>query len=429
MAREQFLRQRKSPISFQIEPGCLYFFDSNGLEVPAASMHFPPPDNAAIFNADGSLRFQLKNPWGKEGIFRAWGALLSADAIVIKSSGDRTDLNNIGGTNLASEAGANAAANNWLAAQQRTRMAKESSAAKTPLEQLKVMGRWTLVSAKQDALTASGVGKGLVDSGISDIQGLADFLSNPVEGLNGLKQIITSPEARQQLGASVFVELDAKIDRMKTALELGGDQNAEQLGKDLGGLIWQVGTVVTGAGAAAKGGVALTNAAVSLGTRTLESAALQFMKLDAGVIRGFKSADEINAMMKAADGWSPAWKSGTTVAETTMKPGTTVRMVVSERAWNDIKDGNFERAFGGWATFDDVPNSAYARDKLAITADLTAKSGPLYVIDVQVGRPVNAQVGAVGAQGSAAGGGNQLHFFLPPADRSSVFKVVGGRAL
>lgn len=34
-------------------------------------MHYAPPNNAAIFNADGSLRFQLQNPWGKYGSFRA----------------------------------------------------------------------------------------------------------------------------------------------------------------------------------------------------------------------------------------------------------------------------------------------------------------------------------------------------------------------
>lgn len=31
----------------------------------------PPPNNAAIFNADGSLRFLLKNPHGEQGHFRA----------------------------------------------------------------------------------------------------------------------------------------------------------------------------------------------------------------------------------------------------------------------------------------------------------------------------------------------------------------------
>jgi hypothetical protein len=50
--------------------GVLVLFDSNK-PAPARSVHFVAPNNAAIFNADGSLRFQLKNPWGEEGTFRA----------------------------------------------------------------------------------------------------------------------------------------------------------------------------------------------------------------------------------------------------------------------------------------------------------------------------------------------------------------------
>ncbi len=38
---------------------------------PLDMILFGPPHNAAIFNADGSLRFQLKNPWGEAGVFRA----------------------------------------------------------------------------------------------------------------------------------------------------------------------------------------------------------------------------------------------------------------------------------------------------------------------------------------------------------------------
>lgn len=42
-------------------------------------IHCAPPDNAAVFNADGSLRFQLKNPAGKNGSFRAVVSLSLAD--------------------------------------------------------------------------------------------------------------------------------------------------------------------------------------------------------------------------------------------------------------------------------------------------------------------------------------------------------------
>ena len=74
---------------------------------------------------------------------------------------------------------------------------------------------------------------------------------------------MSSPEARTQLGEAMFEELDAKIDRMSRALDQGGDANAEQLGRDLGGVLWQVGSVVTGAGAAAKGAVKLAEVGIA----------------------------------------------------------------------------------------------------------------------------------------------------------------------
>lgn len=69
-------------------------------------------------------------------------------------------------------------------------------------------------------------------------------------------------------------------------------------------------------------------------------------------------------MMKAAPGWSPAWQPGTAVAEVTIKPGTTVQMVVSERQFASIEAGKYEEAFGGWATFHTVPDLSYARKSI-----------------------------------------------------------------
>ena len=149
------------------------------------------------------------------------------------------------------------------------------------------------------------------------------------------------------------------------------------------------------------------------------------MKLDAGAIKGFKSAEEVNALMNAAE-WSPAWKAGTSVTEVTVKPGTTVQMVVTEATFYDIEARNFSKAFGGWGTFDNFPNSAYAQNQLAMTSGLTSKSGGLYVVNIQVTKPINAQFGIVCPQESAAGGGNQLHFLVPRDDRVNVFKYVGG---
>ncbi|SDZ69595.1 hypothetical protein, partial [Pseudomonas salomonii] len=59
----------------------------------------------------------------------------------------------------------------------------------------------------------------------------------------------------------------------KTALEVGGDENAEALGKAIGEIAWQVGSIATGVGGAAKGGVALAKAGIKVGTAELETMA------------------------------------------------------------------------------------------------------------------------------------------------------------
>ncbi len=50
------------------------------------------------------------------------------------------------------------------------------------------------------------------------------------------------------MGDSVFQELDNKIDRMQTALMVGGDEQAVQYGRDLGSLVWDIGSVAIGVG-------------------------------------------------------------------------------------------------------------------------------------------------------------------------------------
>jgi hypothetical protein len=51
----------------------------------------------------------------------------------------------------------------------------------------------------------------------------------------------------------------------------------------------------------------------------------------AGSVNRFLSADAVNATMDTHN-WSPAWQSGTMVADATLKPGTMVNMVVDAKA-------------------------------------------------------------------------------------------------
>lgn len=53
-----FLRSRGQRLPDRT--GAVIIFDSGKYTKPDSTDHFPAPNNAAIFNADGSLRFQLK---------------------------------------------------------------------------------------------------------------------------------------------------------------------------------------------------------------------------------------------------------------------------------------------------------------------------------------------------------------------------------
>ncbi len=163
--------------------------------------------------------------------------------------------------------------NNWLATQQIVQFKKEYDEAKGLIAAGKVVAKWSYISGRQDVLTQFGIGKGLAQSGWNDVTGLAEFVAHPIEGLTGLGQLINNPEARKQFGDSVVNELNVKIETIKTALEVGGDENAEALGKAIGEIAWQVGSIATGVGGAAKGGVALAKAGIKVGTAELETMA------------------------------------------------------------------------------------------------------------------------------------------------------------
>ncbi|UIX81325.1 hemagglutinin repeat-containing protein [Xylella fastidiosa subsp. sandyi] len=160
--------------------------------------------------------------------------------------------------------------NNWLATQQVIQMKQDISAAKNNLERLKVIAKWGGIYTKQEVLTTVGLVNGLGEAGINDIKGMLEFLSDPVAGLKALKELIVNPEVRQQLGDSVFQELDNKIDRMQTALMVGGDEHAVQYGRDLGSLVWDIGSVAIGVGGVAKAGGALAKAGINVSEDVLE---------------------------------------------------------------------------------------------------------------------------------------------------------------
>ncbi|MFY3964928.1 hemagglutinin repeat-containing protein, partial [Achromobacter ruhlandii] len=222
----------------------------------------------------------------------------------------------------ASTAAATAVDNNWLATQQIVQMNKELAAADGMLEYLKIQGKWVYISGKQDVLTTAGIGKGLALAGWDDVKGLAAFLSDPIAGLNGIKELITDPDMRKQLGDSLVAEFDAKITRMRQAIEVGGTDHALQLGEDLGNLAWQVGTAVTGVGTAAKGGIALAKAGINVSAKTLDVMKLgaQLLKAEGKGLGGTVSMSEIG--MQWGKGIAQQGKPFEAFVQAKLPPGT-----------------------------------------------------------------------------------------------------------
>ncbi len=166
--------------------------------------------------------------------------------------------------------------NNWLATEQKAKAQKEledcedSRACKAG-----TMIKWTGVSAKQDALTMSGLISGLAEAGWADAEGIVAFCKGLPGSLAGLASLINK-EVRDQIGEAIAAELDAKISRMQVALEKGGDQNAVQLGRDLGNLIWQVGSITIAAAGVTKLTASLGKAGIRFGKEAIE----EFLHVD-----------------------------------------------------------------------------------------------------------------------------------------------------
>ena len=187
-----------------------------------------------------------------------------------------TGIATMSGENTATATNAASAAvdNNWLATQQIVQMNKELAAAKGSLiDQAKVIAKWGVISGKQDLITGNALILGVTSGMLKDAKGLVNLLSDLPGNLSKMQALLNAPDVAGKLSDAVRADLNQRFASINHALQVGGDNNAYQLGLDLGELAWQVGSVLVGVEAAAKASVSLARLGVTVSTTTLKAMA------------------------------------------------------------------------------------------------------------------------------------------------------------
>jgi filamentous hemagglutinin len=308
--------------------------------------------------------------------------------------------------------------NNWLATQQWIQANKEISEAKGAIAKLAATAKWAGISVKQDVLTTSGIGQGLVEAGVQDVEGLTQFMTHPIEGLKGMAEAVSNPDVRNALGETAYKSLMDSIGRMGTALETGGDDQAVQLGRDLGNLIYTVGSVVSGVGGAAKAGLTLAKVGVEVSSKVLGK-----MALKDGAELGEQIA-ELDA--KTAKNWSTDGGQGDW--ETTQLPDRPVIPkrdpivsgipAIGELSGVEPTAGGFVSSAklnaGGYAITDLTPTERALAEQVALGAD---RSGAL---TEQLVESVSQRQGLKPLEGGKYGSNNGFDHVYMSADGKSV---------
>jgi hypothetical protein len=123
----------------------------------------------------------------------------------------------------------------------------------------------------------AGIPAGFLQAGWSDLQSLAHLLSHPIESLDSMRQLYNelknSPEAREKYSDEFMRNLESKFNSIDDLIKHGGIKESLQLGQELGGLVWDVGTLVTGVTGVAKGSTKLASLGVKLTKTELDKMA------------------------------------------------------------------------------------------------------------------------------------------------------------
>lgn len=178
-------------------------------------------------------------------------------------------MSNPNGAATATNAAVANVDNNWLATQQIVQMIKEVAEAETFAEKMKVTGKWLSISGSQDMTSASALFNSFKDSmagaGVDTLNSAVGVLRDPIANIDAMNEFILSVEGEKLFG-SAAAGFKSQITQLRDALVVGGDDNAEKLGKQLGEAVALYAQVVAtgGSGGAAQGASTLSKAGVDV---------------------------------------------------------------------------------------------------------------------------------------------------------------------
>ncbi|WP_246791935.1 DUF637 domain-containing protein [Burkholderia perseverans] len=237
----------------------------------------------AMGGAASSLLAHLFAPPGPDMTEREKEAKQNLISSIVAGVASESGVGGASGAATATTSATAAAQNNWLATEQRVQMHKDLVACNGNLGcQLQTNAKWFAISGKQDLLSADGVWKGLNEAAMVDTVGLVRFAADPVAGLKGLHALIEDPQVRAALGDEIVASLQTRIASVNQALTVGGDANAEQLGRDLGNLVWQTASVVMAAKGAVEASTTLGRVGLDVTAGVLENFARRVPPLVTG---------------------------------------------------------------------------------------------------------------------------------------------------
>lgn len=176
----------------------------------------------------------------------------------------------------ASNAAAANVDNNWLATQQELQYRKEYNEARTFREKFNVVVKWEGTSLNQDVLTGTSIAKGFTEGmagmGLDTLNSAASVIRDPVESFDAVLEFAGSLEAQRLLGQQLAATLEKQVKDIQVALDEGGDEKAEALGKTIGQTYALViGTIASGGGGNAAKSMNLSRIGINLSSKSVEA--------------------------------------------------------------------------------------------------------------------------------------------------------------